>query len=147
VVELQPTTGKVLGTFNNGWPGLVHARYGKGQVYLFGTYLGGAVNKGLLGAAEVLTVLAESASAANRPHCVGSEVRVDILSAGKGRLVVANSLSNLPLTETLVLPRISGQALVDIVSGERFALSQESHGMHAQVSFAPLQVRAMDVAE
>ncbi|MHB1356831.1 MAG: beta-galactosidase, partial [Anaerolineae bacterium] len=147
VVELQPTTGQVLGTFSNGWPGLVHARYGRGQVFLLGTYLGGAVTKGLQGAAQVLAALAESPAAASRPHCVGSEVRVDILSDGKSRLIIANSLSTQNLSETLVLPYVSGQALVDIVTGERFVLSQEVHTMHVQVSFAPQQVRAMDVVD
>ncbi len=145
VVELCPTNGEVLGAFSNGWPGLVRKAYGSGQVLLLGTYLGGAAGKGLPGAAELLAALAESPAAAQRPHAQTHQVRVDMLSAGGRQLVIATSDAPDALTDVLHLPGAAGTVLADIMSGERFPLATSGGSTIAAVSFAPQQVRALDV--
>jgi len=67
---------------------------------------------------------------------------VDHLKAPQGSLVIAQSLAEVAVNETLHLPGVSRGALVDIMTGERFALAVGA----ATVPFRPHQVRAFDIA-
>jgi hypothetical protein len=72
-------------------------------------------------------------------------VRIDVLAAGQDQLVIAQSLSANVSEQTLLLPGVQGQVLVDIMSGERFVLSGDDVPRASNITFAPNQVRALDI--
>jgi hypothetical protein len=147
MVELCPAGAKAHGELSNGWPALTRHRVGEGAVICLATYLSGAAagavrGGGDPGAAALMAALCHTAQADHRPRSKGGKVRVDHLQAPQGSLVIAQSLSEEAVDETLHLPGVSRGALVDIMTDERFPLAVGA----AAVPFRPRQVRAFDIA-
>lgn len=147
IVELCPSGADAVGEVHSGWPALTRHRYGQGEVICLASYLSGAAagptqGGGDAGAAALIAVLCHTRHADHRPRSEGGRVRVDHLKAPQGSLVIAQSLAEVAVNETLHLPGVSRGALVDIMTGERFALAVGA----ATVPLRPHQVRAFDIA-